>query len=84
MIDVHLEGDECWPDLKDKTEIFETGHIQLATLDKGTTSGLASVSFRIDLPEDSVVLVQVSLREFATAAKMILEKWKDQIDEMFP
>lgn len=51
-----MDGDNCWPDLKDKMDkVIHLGNdappLQVALLDKGMASGRPSVTLRIDLPD---------------------------------
>ena len=61
---VHLDGDNCWPDLKDKVgtpDYIFTKIVSIARLPAGMQSGLSSVSVRIDLPDGKVVVAETSL-----------------------
>lgn len=68
---VILDGDGCWPDLKDKQFINLESPIEVAGLPAGMTSGKPSVSFRFTLPDGTVVIAQTSMALFQTAAKML-------------
>jgi len=80
VITVELEGDNCWPDLAEKLDtpdlIRGTG-IAIAVLSRGMESGRPSLTFRIDLPDGRVVLVETSLRLFMTAVKAIRARYGD-------
>jgi hypothetical protein len=67
-LQVIVDGDACWPDLKDKRIIHAVGGLQLAALKKGMVSGKPSVCFRFELPGGFVLLVETSLALFLTAA----------------
>jgi hypothetical protein len=67
-----LDGDNAWPDLKDKPADklhHVTAGMAVAMLDGGMTSGLPSVAFRIDLADGSTVIAETSARLFVTAAR---------------
>lgn len=60
------DGDNCWPDLAEKIERGEVIHLagvglELALLPGGMSSGAASVSLRIDLPDGRTVICETSL-----------------------
>lgn len=62
-IDLKLDGDNAWPDLKDG-EIIRIGNdatISIARLDGGTKSGKTSVAFRLDLDDRKTVIMEMSL-----------------------
>ena len=77
---IKLNGDGCWPDLKDQ-EIIHLDNasppIQVAILDGGLTSGRPSVALRIDLPDGKYVIAETSARLFCAAAKAIIAKYPD-------
>lgn len=73
-LEIIMNGDSCWPDLV----LFEEGErLAIAVLSGGTTEGHPSVTIRIDLPSDRIVLAQTTARLFCTAAKMIEAKYPD-------
>lgn len=74
-----LEGDNCWPDLKDKEPIL-TDLVAVAALPSGMTSGKPSVAVRIDLPDGRAVIAQTSMRLFLMAARAFRARFGD-VDE---
>jgi hypothetical protein len=67
-----LDGDGCWPDLASK-RVIDAGHsLGLALLREGTACGKESVTLRIDLPDGTVALAQITLRMLATATQALL------------
>lgn len=68
-LDVHLEGDNCWADLKGRISegrvldgMQDRARIRLAFLPGGMQSGKTSVTLRIDLPHyDLTILCETSL-----------------------
>lgn len=70
-----MDGDGAWPDLKDKKVHHVTSQIQVAPLGGGMASGKASVTFRIDLADGSVVLAETSLELFSAAARAMNAKF---------
>jgi hypothetical protein len=65
-LDIHCDGDACWPDLRDDPGLIalmgpDAPPIGLALLPGGMTSGRASVAFRIALPDGRTVLTETSL-----------------------
>jgi hypothetical protein len=76
------DGDNCWPDLKDKMDkVVHLANgappLQVALLNKGMASGRPSVMLRIDLPDGRVVLAETSLLLFATAARAFASNYPD-------
>jgi hypothetical protein len=75
MIDIHLEGEGCWPDLYHRKVIDCMGDNQppigIALLNHGMTSGKSSVTIRIDLPDGSSVITETSLALFIQAAELL-------------
>lgn len=74
-IELDLEGEGAWPDLKEKVAAGQVIHlgndappIGVTALNKGTTSGRPSVCLRVDLPDGRTVLAETSLRLFLAAA----------------
>jgi hypothetical protein len=76
VIDLHLNGDGCWPDLvglRDEGKYQETTEpISMAMLMHGTEGGRASVTIRMNLPDGTVALGQTSLRLLATAVRAMI------------
>lgn len=71
---IHLDGDACWPDLKDSG--FVEGELAaVAILDKGMTSGKPSVALRIKLPDGRTVIAQTTARLYCSAAKAFMAKY---------
>lgn len=83
-LDVILQGDGCWPDLRGRSAPDCThvrsggdGKMAVAVLERGMTSGKPSVALRIDLPDGRTVVAETSARLFCTAARMIMAKYPD-------
>jgi len=66
-LDLILEGDGCWADLKEKGWI-EGKLVAIAALPKGTAEGNPTVALRIELPDGRTVLAKTTLRLFGQAA----------------
>jgi hypothetical protein len=65
-LDIHCDGDNCWPDLRDDPGLIilmgkNAPPIGLALLPHGMVSGRASVMFRITLPDGRTVITETSL-----------------------
>ena len=61
MIELYLDGDNCWPDLTDRREeivYVRDKVIGIALLENGTAAGKHSVAFRFDLPDGRVAIVE--------------------------
>jgi hypothetical protein len=78
-LDLNLNGDNVWPDLKGKSKVIHLGNsappIKVATLDNGMQSGLPSVALRLELPDGTVVIAETSARLFCTAANAIQARY---------
>jgi hypothetical protein len=59
-LQVLLDGDNCWPELKEKGFV-EGQFVGIARLRKGTISGKSTVTVRIELPDGQTVLAQTTL-----------------------
>jgi hypothetical protein len=71
-----LEGDNCWPDMKDKV-IRQGVDLSLAALRAGMESGKPSISVRVDLADGSVAFVETSLILLLSAADAFKAKYGD-------
>lgn len=71
-LDINLDGDGCWPDLAEKKaagKLHEPGRLAgVALLKNGTTSGKHTVTFRVELPDGSVVTAETTAALFVAAA----------------
>jgi hypothetical protein len=70
-ITMHMDGDGCWPDLKDlkkKNRLFHGEIVSAAYLQSGTVQGDHTVSLRIRLDDGSTVIAETTLRLFMTMA----------------
>lgn len=71
-LDIKLDGDNCWPELRELVGTDRLIDVELkavALLPGGMASGKASVTLRIDLPDGRVVLAQTSADLFCAAAR---------------
>jgi Lar family restriction alleviation protein len=75
MIDLRLNGDGCWPDLREhmgSDRVIHLGNgapaIGVALLRKGCASGAPSVMLRVELPDGRTVLAETTLALFTAAA----------------
>ena len=80
-LDIHLDGDKCWPDLEAKREqiIHVTEHLEVAALSGGMQSGRPSVALRIDLPDGRVVIAETSMRLFLGAARAFRARYGEEV-----
>lgn len=78
-LEIIVGGDGCWPDLIEKLErgqlIHVTTGMQVASLEKGMTSGKPSVSIRIDLPDGRTIVSETSLNLFLKAAEIFKARY---------
>lgn len=79
-----LDGDNAWPDLKDK-EIIHLANgarpVQVAVLPGGLRSGRPSVALRLDLPDGRVVVAETTARLFVSAARAISARYPNLFDD---
>lgn len=83
-LSIKLDGDNAWPDLKDKPIIHvakDAPAIQVAVLSGGMSSGRPSVAIRIDLPTGESVIAETSARLFCTAARAIEARFPKLFDD---
>ncbi len=77
---VHLEGDNAWPDLAKKHPPVQGVEIvAVACLPAGMTSGEPSVMFRCHGEKGKVVLAQTSVKMLLVAAEAIKQKYGAEI-----
>lgn len=77
VLEIILDGDECWPDLKQKIEdglLIETNSMSVAMLRGGMSSNKTSVAFRFDLSNGHVVFAHTSLDLLEGAVKAFRAK----------
>ncbi len=76
-LDLQLDGDNCWPELKEKGYI-EASLSGIAGLPHGTVEGRPSVTVRIELPDGQTVLAETTLRLFLRAAEALRARYGNQ------
>lgn len=76
-LQVIVDGDGCWSDLKSKEIIHVTDGLHVAGLAKGMKGGAPSIAIRVDLPDGRVVIAETSLKLFLTAADMLKARYGD-------
>ena len=83
-LNINLNGDGAWPDLKDKP-VIHLGEgappIGLVVLDGGMSSGRPSVALRLELPDGQTVIAEMSARLFCSAAHTIMAKYPKLFEE---
>jgi hypothetical protein len=66
-LDLHMNGDNCWPDLSDGN--YLTGKIaSIALLHDATIDGNPTVTIRIEIADGGTVLAETTYRIFESAA----------------
>lgn len=68
VLSVITNGDNCWPDLKQKGFI-EGRWVGIARLPNGTVQGNATVTVRIELPDGRTVLAETTLALLSSAVR---------------
>lgn len=73
---IHVDGDGCWPDLREKgcKDGLLTGVSALAA---GMESGRPSVMLRVELEDGTVVLAQTSLQLLSAAVRAFTARYGD-------
>jgi hypothetical protein len=84
VLDIHINGDGCWPDLEGSTiaggngpRLQVTEVASIAALASGMQSGLPSVMIRLNLPDGTVALGETSMRLFLQAAAAFRARYGD-------
>lgn len=67
-LQVIIDGDGCWPDLK-PDKFIKGKWTGIARLKAGTTSDKSTVTVRIELPDGQVVLAETTMALLSTAIK---------------
>lgn len=84
LLIINLDGDEAWPDLKDK-EIIHLGDdappIRISALSGGMKSGRPSVAIRIDLPGNKSIVAETSMRLFLAAARTFEARYGEEAND---
>ena len=76
-LDLQLDGDNCWPELKEKG--FIEGEISgIAGLPNATEEGRPSVTIRVELPDGHTVLAETTLRLFLRSAEALAARYGRQ------
>lgn len=84
-IELHLNGDGCWPDLVGLDEVgnayYTTKPLELAVLKGGMNSGAPSVTVRVNLESGAAVLVETSLKLLVLAVRAMVEAHGDPTEK---
>lgn len=80
MLKLHvvLEGDNCWPELREKGFI-EGKLFGIARLPKGTVEGNTTITLRFELPDGKTVLAETTLKLLDSAVSAF--KIKDEMEK---
>jgi len=82
-IEIHPDGDACWPDLQIRP--YKMGEfVAVAALGRGMETGRPSIMMRIELEDGSVVLAQTSLRLFSAATRAFVARYGDPHSDELP
>jgi hypothetical protein len=65
-LNIVLDGDNCWPELKEKGFT-----VAVARLPLSTNEGRSTVAFRVELPDGRTVIAEPTLRLIQAAVKAI-------------
>jgi hypothetical protein len=78
-IDLKLDGDNAWPDLRDKPIIHVLPDTvwRIAVIPYGMVSGKVSVALRLDLPDGQVIIAETSLALLSAAVRSIWARYGD-------
>lgn len=76
-LSIQMNGDNCWPDLKEKPFIHTRQPMEVAVLNGGMDSGLPSVALRIQLDDGTIILAETSAKLFCTAGRMFEAKYPE-------
>lgn len=84
-----VAGDGAWEELKAKAEAGQLIHladaatIGIAHLAGGMSSGRASLTIRLDLPDGRTVLAETSLRLFLQVADILAKLYPEEARQTF-
>lgn len=79
ILSLNLNGDNAWPDLKDRPVHNYNEPIEMVLLDGGMASGKPSVAIRLDIDGGSII-AQTSAALFVNAARLIEAKYPNLFD----
>ena len=68
-LDIHTNGDNCWPDLAGPNAFVVGQLVGMARLKNGTVSGKPTVTVRIELPDGRTVLAETTLALLSQAIR---------------
>lgn len=82
MLRISLDADNAWPDLKEAdAPAVVQGDVQgVALMENATIQGNPTVWVRLELPDGTVVLGQITAKLFCGAAKTFLAKHPKLLD----
>lgn len=67
VLNVVINGENCWPELKDN--FIQGEWVGIARLPQGTASGRPTVVVRLELPDGRTVLAQTTLALLSQAVR---------------
>lgn len=81
---VTLDGDDAWPDLREKRDSIihlsnDAPPLQVLGLSGGMQSGRPSVALRLDLPCGCVVVAETSMVLFLAAAQALRARYESEL-----
>jgi surface antigen len=80
-IDLKVEGDGAWEDLRKSGVIWCGTRIGVAALEGGMRSGRPSIAVRLELPDGKIAVAETSLRALETAVAALVARYGSQIPE---
>jgi hypothetical protein len=81
-LQIILDGDGCWPDLKGRP--YGEGVItSITALPNATSGGAPSVTFRVETNDGkTIILAETTMRLFLTAARAFRAKFVEQFPDL--
>lgn len=78
--DINLEGDNAWPDLRDRDGLIHlTDPWKIALFKGGMTSGKSSIALRLDLPDGRVVVTETSVEILRGIWRAVAARCEDEV-----
>jgi hypothetical protein len=79
QLDIHFDGDGCWPDLQRKP--YKAATITaIAGLEDATDGGKPGVTIRMEARDGTIVIGQTTMRLFLAAARAFRGRFGDLED----
>lgn len=79
VIDLKIEGDNAWEDLRQSGVVYCGTRIGMAALEGGMRSGAPSIAIRLELPSGKVAVAESSLAALETTVRALVARYGSQV-----